>query len=114
VSAVSTWGKDVGIRAVKTFSQTLVALFGAGQFDILHTPGWKADLGVAVGAGLVSILQNVATIPTGPKVAAAVVPDPAIVTRQEIQAADVAMRQAISDRSRTASPEPVAPPVPPA
>ena len=87
MSTVSTWGKDVAIRAVKTFSQTLVALFGAGQFDILHNPGWQADVGVAVGAGLVSILQNVATIPTGPTVPAVVVatPDPALVTRQETQ-----------------------------
>ena len=56
------WAFDTGIRAVKTFAQSLVALFGANAVDVMHT-NWKVDLSVAAGAALVSILQNVQTIP---------------------------------------------------
>lgn len=47
-------------RAVKTFAQTLVALWGAGAFDVLHVD-WSQALGVAGGAALLSVLSSVAT-----------------------------------------------------
>jgi hypothetical protein len=56
---------------VKTFAQSLVALFGANAVDVMHTD-WKVDLSVAAGAAVVSVLQNVQTLP----VPAAVAPAP--------------------------------------
>lgn len=64
-SDVKAWAADTGIRAVKTSAQTLVALFGASAFDVLHNVPWDVDLGIALGAGLVSILHNIASIPLG-------------------------------------------------
>jgi len=60
---LKSWAADTGIRAVKTAAQTLVALFGAGQFNALHVD-WQTDLAIAGGAGLVSILQNISSVPT--------------------------------------------------
>jgi hypothetical protein len=65
------WAFDTGVRAVKTFAQSLVALFGANAVDVMHTD-WKVDLSVAAGAAAVSVLQNVQTLP----VPAAVAPAP--------------------------------------
>ena len=69
---LKSWSVDTGIRAVKTAAQTLVALFGAGQFNALHVD-WKTDLAIAAGAGVVSILQNISSIPTPTKAAVVVV-----------------------------------------
>lgn len=71
---VKTWGVDTGIRAVKTSAQTLVALFGASAFNVLNNVPWGADLGVALGAGVICVLQNVQSFPVGG--AAADVPVP--------------------------------------
>lgn len=70
---VKFWATDAGIRAVKTFSQSLVALFGANAFDVLHVD-WKVDLSVALGAAVVSVLQNVQSIPLPKRVAVEVPP----------------------------------------
>jgi hypothetical protein len=64
------WAFDTGVRAVKTFAQSLVALFGANAVDVMHTD-WKVDLSVAAGAAVVSVLQNVQTLPTPAAVAPA-------------------------------------------
>lgn len=63
---LKNWALDTAVRAVKTFAQTLVALFGADAFNVLHGVDWTTDLGIAAGAGLVSVLHNVATL-NGPK-----------------------------------------------
>ena len=65
MNEVKTWAVDTGVRAVKTCAQTLVALFGATAFNVLHNVPWGADLGVALGAGVVSVLQNVQSFPIG-------------------------------------------------
>lgn len=52
-------------RAVKTVAQTLLALWGAGVFDILHVD-WSGSLGVAAGAGVLSLLTSVVSLPVGP------------------------------------------------
>jgi hypothetical protein len=64
------WAFDTGVRATKTFAQSLVALFGANAVDVMHTD-WKVDLSVAAGAAVVSVLQNVQTLPTPATVAPA-------------------------------------------
>ena len=64
---IKTWLVDTLIRATKTFAQTLVAMFGGNSLNILHVD-WKADLAVALGAFITSVLQNIQTfpIPTDP------------------------------------------------
>lgn len=52
-------------RAVKTFAQALLSLWGAGAFDILHVD-WSQSLGVAAGAGVLSVLTSVVSLPVGP------------------------------------------------
>lgn len=52
-------------RAVKTVAQTLLALWGAGVFDILHVD-WASAFGVSVGAGVLSVLTSVVSLPVGP------------------------------------------------
>lgn len=56
------WAADTAVRALKTFAQALVALFGANAVDLLKTD-WTVDLSVAAGAALVSLLQNVSSLP---------------------------------------------------
>ena len=47
-------------RAIKTFAQTLVSLWGAGAFNIMKVE-WQEALGVAGGAALLSVLTSVAS-----------------------------------------------------
>lgn len=61
----STFWLCTGERALKTIAQTLIALWGGNQFNIL-TVDWKAALGVSVGAGVLSVLFSVASLPVGP------------------------------------------------
>lgn len=68
------WAKDTGIRALKTFAQSLVALLGAGAFNVLST-AWTTDLAIAAGAAVVSVLHNVSTLPQGTPAA---VPSPPV------------------------------------
>ena len=52
--------KDAGERAVKTFAQAFLALFGAGAVDLLSVD-WRADLSVSGGAALLSLLTSLAS-----------------------------------------------------
>ena len=57
------WAYDTGVRAVKTFAQSLVAVFAMDTVTIINVD-WKTALALGGTAGLVSILQNVQTFPT--------------------------------------------------
>lgn len=59
-----TWLKDATERALKTFSQTLLAALGAGAIDILSV-NWVAALSVSGGAALVSVLMSIGSEPFG-------------------------------------------------
>ena len=62
LSRLKAWGYDTGVRAVKTFAQSLVAAWGLHQFNVLGVD-WRTDLGIAGGAALVSVLQNIQRLP---------------------------------------------------
>jgi hypothetical protein len=51
---------DTAERSIKTLAQSLLALtvVGEGVFNIL-TVNWQQALGVAVGAGVISILTSI-------------------------------------------------------
>lgn len=52
-------------RAVKSFAQQLLLLWGADQgLDVLSID-WKSALGLAVGAALLSVLTSLASSPVG-------------------------------------------------
>lgn len=51
-------------RAVKTFAQTLVAVFGVGGITLLSAP-WTTALATAGMAALLSVLTSVASEPLG-------------------------------------------------
>lgn len=53
-----------GERAVKTFAQSLVALFVAGVTVL--TIDWQQALAVSVTAAVVSVLTSVASVRLGP------------------------------------------------
>lgn len=63
MSLVRFWVQDTAVRAVKTAAQSLVGMLGAGAAGVVP-PNWQADLVVAAMAGVVCVLQNVATFPT--------------------------------------------------
>ena len=53
--------KDVTERAVKTVAQALIALWlVGGVFNVLEAD-WQDALGVALGAGVISVLTSVAS-----------------------------------------------------
>lgn len=54
----SSFWLDAGQRSIKTFAQSLIAVWGAGQFDILHTNPVQG-LSLAAGAAVLSLLQSV-------------------------------------------------------
>lgn len=49
---------DVAERAVRTFAQTLVTVWGAGQFNLLEVD-WAQSLGVAGGTAVLSVLNSI-------------------------------------------------------
>ncbi|MGH8921082.1 MAG: holin [Actinomycetes bacterium] len=51
-------------RAVKTFAQTLVALFSAGGIGLFNAP-WTTSLSAAGMAALLSLLTSMASEPWG-------------------------------------------------
>jgi hypothetical protein len=55
---ITAWLKDTALKSVKTFAQTLAALLGAGQADIIHA-SWGADLSIAGFAAIACLLHNV-------------------------------------------------------
>jgi len=61
VGAFTTWGKDAGLRAIKTAAQTSVALLGSDVAGLIHAD-W-AVIGITSAlAGAVSILHNLANL----------------------------------------------------
>lgn len=49
---------DAAERAVKTFAQTVLAVFGVGALDVLHAD-WGNALSLAAGATVLSLLTSV-------------------------------------------------------
>lgn len=66
--------KDAGERALKTFSQTLVALLTAGGMNLM-TIDFKNALSVAGFAALTSLLTSVASVTISSKNSASLVVD---------------------------------------
>lgn len=61
-------------RAVKSFAQALLLLWGADAgFSILDV-SWPAALGVAVGAAVLSLLTSIVSAPVGDKGTASFLP----------------------------------------
>lgn len=56
------WLKCAGIRAIKTFAQSAVAMLGGDMVGILDVH-WPAVLSVAATAAVVSLLTSVAGLP---------------------------------------------------
>ncbi|MCD8347459.1 MAG: holin [Lachnospiraceae bacterium] len=54
------WWKNVGIRAVKTVAQSLVAAIGVGA--AVSEVDWLRALSIAAVAGLVSVLTSLASL----------------------------------------------------
>ena len=55
------WMKAAGIRALKTFCQTAVAMLPASA--VIAEVGWEAVFGTAALAGVASLLTSLAGIP---------------------------------------------------
>ena len=55
------WMKAAGIRALKTFCQTAVAMLPASA--VITEVGWEVVFGTAALAGVASILTSLAGIP---------------------------------------------------
>ena len=55
------WVKAAGIRALKTFCQTAVAMLPASA--VITEVGWEAVFGTAALAGVASLLTSLAGIP---------------------------------------------------
>lgn len=71
--------KDAGERAVKTIAQTLLALWLVGDvaFNALSVD-WGEALGVALGAGVISVLTSLVSLNASGTIspASVVSPDP--------------------------------------
>lgn len=63
---IKIWAKAAGVRALKTFSQALVALIGTTAASITALD-WAQMLGVAATAAVVSLLTSVAGLPEVPE-----------------------------------------------
>ncbi len=71
-----TFVLDVIERSVKTGCQTLLALLGAGAFDILNAP-WTRSLAAAGMAAVLSVLSSIASSQVGDVASASLVtPEP--------------------------------------
>lgn len=58
----TVWLKAAGIRALKTFAQTAVALIGTGLVGVLDVD-WQSVASVAFVAAVVSVLTSLAGLP---------------------------------------------------
>lgn len=56
-----SWIKAAGIRALKTFAQTMIATIGTTA--VLENVNWAVVLSASLLAGLLSILTSVAGLP---------------------------------------------------
>lgn len=56
------WLKCAGIRAIKTFAQSAVAMLGGDMVGVLDVQ-WPAVLSVSATAAIVSLLTSVAGLP---------------------------------------------------
>lgn len=56
------WAVAAGVRAVKTAAQTAVATIGAGAVNALEVD-WATVGGLALGAGVLSVLTSLAGLP---------------------------------------------------
>lgn len=56
-----SWIRAAGIRAVKTFAQTMIATIGTTA--VLEAVDWKVVLSASLLAALLSILTSVAGLP---------------------------------------------------
>jgi hypothetical protein len=52
-------------RALKSTAQALLVVWGSAEVNVL-TVNWTTAVGVALTAGLVSLLASVASLPFGP------------------------------------------------
>lgn len=59
---MAKWIKAAGIRAVKTFAQSMVSILGASEIGLLEA-NWTAALSVAAMAAVLSLLTSVAGLP---------------------------------------------------
>lgn len=59
---MTTWFKAAGVRAIKTFAQSMVSILGASEFGLLEAD-WMAALSVAAMAAVLSLLTSVAGLP---------------------------------------------------
>lgn len=57
----STWWKAAGVRALKTFCQTLISC--AGCAVVLEDVNWLAALSAALLAAILSLLTSIAGLP---------------------------------------------------
>lgn len=65
--SLMVWTKAAGVRAAKTFAQTLLAVILMGdQMMSIVDVGWLDALGVAALASVLSILTSVAGLPEAP------------------------------------------------
>ena len=73
-------------RAVKTFAQTVTALFGAGGIGLFDAP-WIEVLSVAGMTALLSVLTSVASVRVGePETPSLVRPDPSAESAERVPA----------------------------
>jgi hypothetical protein len=55
------WAKCAGIRAIKTISQTAIAMIGTSV--VLSEVDWMAVVSASILAGVLSILTSIAGLP---------------------------------------------------
>jgi hypothetical protein len=75
----STFWLAVLERALKSTAQALISTWAVSSFDVLHV-NWKAALGLALGAGVMSVLTSLAGLPAIPA------PPPAVLAARAAQA----------------------------
>lgn len=57
----SQWAKAAGVRAAKTFAQSMLAMLPAAA--TITAVNWKVTVGTAALAGVVSLLTSIAGLP---------------------------------------------------